>query len=287
MSAWNFIKNELLGVDDWASAAKHIRKGEFLDAAKSVGEGALELGGTAAAVGGVVAAPFTGGASLAVTGGAAARATASAAGKQGVKAVVKKEGKQALKTVEKNGLKGPQFKKPEGGDWNPYRPVKPNQGPLKPLPGGGGSASRGGTTVVEAPSSTRPDFNPLRDTKPFDPFDNPKSNPWPGMPKVEPKPAAPKPAPAPAPAPKPATTKPKTTTPWKPSGSVKPDAATKPNTKPTVTTETAPQTAAMPVTGFGKIAAVGTGIAGLAALSTFMPKPKTGDPDKWNPSSIV
>jgi hypothetical protein len=47
-NAWNFARNELLGVDDFGNAARHARQGNWGKAAKSVGTGALELGGTAA-----------------------------------------------------------------------------------------------------------------------------------------------------------------------------------------------------------------------------------------------
>ena len=162
--------------------------------------------------------------------------------------------------------------------------------PLKPMPSGGGTTTRGGTTVVEAPPATKPDWNPLTDTKPFDPY-GPKSNPWPGMPKIEPKPApakpAPaKPAPAPAPGPAPKTKTPKTATPWQPKSTVKPDAAkTKP--KSTTTTEPATKTEAAPATNTGRAAAFATGTAAAIGLASLLPKPKTGDDKPWNPSSIV
>lgn len=173
-----------------------------------------------------------------------------------------------------------------------------NTGPGgKPMPTGGGT-SGGRTAVIEdAPlTSTRPDFNPLKDTKPYDPFNNPKSNPWPNMPKV--KPDAPKPAPAPrkptappvtAP-PKPTTGAPKTESPWAPKSSV-PDAV-KPPTRTVTETAPTPQTQLKPITGgaprTSRLTAFGAGAAAATvAAPFFMPKSAKGEPDKWVPSAIV
>jgi hypothetical protein len=313
----NYIRDEMLGFDDFGRVADKAKKGDVLGAAKSGLTGIGELGLTAASL---VAGFFSGGA------GTVGVQAAKAGAKQAVKTAA---GTQAAKTVDKVVINppkfGPQFGgKPPAGDWNPYRPVKPTQTPLKPIPGGGGSAPKGGTTVVEAPPATKPDFNPLKDTKPFDPF-NPKTNPWPGMPKVDPKinpkvdpkinpkinpnvepkvdpkvdpkvepKVDPKPAPAPAPAPKPEPApapkpkKPKTTTPWKPTGTVKPDAA-KPGGKVSTNpgTEVKPQTELKPTTGVSRKVAFGTGAAAAIGLAALLPKPKTSDDKPWNPSSIV
>ena len=55
MGAWDFIQNELLGVDDFGNVIKKAKKGDFFGAAKAAGMGALELGGSAAALAGVQA----------------------------------------------------------------------------------------------------------------------------------------------------------------------------------------------------------------------------------------
>jgi hypothetical protein len=297
--AKNLGANVLWGAKDWGDAGRNLggafsgkdTEGKSLgiwDRVKKgvAGVGDATLGALSVASTASLAIPVVGEAAKAGTV-ALQGAKAAKAGVEGVKAAEAVKGGTAAASGLKPSLKGPQFKKPGEGDWNPYRPVKPNQGPLNPLPGGGSSsAAKGGTTVVEAPSSTRPDFNPLRDTKPFDPMDNPKTNPWPGMPKIEPKPAAPKPAPAPAP--KPAEPKPKTSTPWQPKSTVKPDAAqSKP--KAVTSTETAPETkpATEPSNNVGRKVAFGTGVAAAAGLAMFMPKPKTGNDKPWNPSAIV
>jgi hypothetical protein len=75
----NFVKNELLGVDDFGNVVRHVKKGEFGAAAKSAATGAFELGTTAAAV---VASVPTGGGALA---GRVAMAGAKQAGKQAIK----------------------------------------------------------------------------------------------------------------------------------------------------------------------------------------------------------
>jgi len=51
-----FIKNELLGVDDFKRVGKYIKSGEYGKAAKSAGAGVFELGSSAATVTGVGAA---------------------------------------------------------------------------------------------------------------------------------------------------------------------------------------------------------------------------------------
>jgi hypothetical protein len=280
---WHYVREEMLGLDDFGRVADKAKKGDVLGAVKSGATGIGELGLTAASL---VAGFFSGG-----TGTVGIQAAKMGA-KQAVKTAAKTAaGTQAAKTVDKIVIKppkfGPQFGgKPNAGDWNPYRPVKPKQGPLKPIPDGGSSAAKGGTTTIDLTPSTRPDFNPLKDTKPFDPFHNPKTNPWPGMPK----PGAPKPAPAkpvtPKPEPAPAPTKPKTSTPWKPNSTVKPDAA-KPSTKVSTNPGTQTQTEMKPTTGVSRKVAFGTGAAAAIGLMAFLPKPKPSDPDKWNPSSIV
>ena len=50
-AAGRFVANEMLGVDDVKNAVKHISKGEFVKAAKSVGAAALEAGTTVTGAG--------------------------------------------------------------------------------------------------------------------------------------------------------------------------------------------------------------------------------------------
>jgi hypothetical protein len=282
---WHYVRDEMLGVDDFKRVSDKAKKGDVLGAVKSGATGIGELGLTAASL---VAGFFSGGA------GTVGVQAAKAGAKQAVKTAAKTAaGTQAAKSADKAVVKfkppkfGPQFgDKPTSGDWSPYRYVPPKKTPLKPLPGGDKVSPGGGTTTIELAPSTRPDFNPLKDTKPFDPFDNPKTNPWPGMPK----PGAPKPAPAkpvtPKPEPAPAPTKPKTSTPWKPNSTVKPDAA-KPGGKVSTNPGTQTQTEMKPTTGVSRKVAFGTGAAAAIGLMAFLPKPKPSDPDKWNPSSIV
>jgi hypothetical protein len=409
MGAWDFIQDELLGVDDFSRVLGKARKGDFFGAAKSYGTGLLELGSTVAGVAGVVAAPFTGGASLAVTGGVVARTTAAQAAKQGVKAVAKQGVKSAVKSkatvaaakkitgdsaktireaekamrgstttraseaIKKTATdlnpavrqansatkasadairaaeKAAGVKAPPRTGYPSFRPggstsgrpggypggstsgrpggAAPGRGgqPGYPNTGGTGGYGRGGssggtgggrgpggkpgkvmpdggrapgrtTTIerVDAPSSSRPGWDPLRDTKPFDPLNNPKTNPWPGLPKV--KPGAPKPAPAPrkpsAPPVKAPTKTPTTTSPWAPKSSA-PDAI-KPPTR--ITTAVAPATATQLAKATGGLAAgrvalfAGGALLGGGVARTFMPKavpPTKGEPDKWVPSAIV
>lgn len=90
-----FVKNELLGVDDFKNVAKHAKSGNWAGAAKSLATGAFEAGSTAAAVAGSV---LTGGAA----GGAyVAAKTAQVAARQGVKQAVKQTGKHAAKGTAK------------------------------------------------------------------------------------------------------------------------------------------------------------------------------------------
>lgn len=93
----NFIKNELLGVDDFSKLRGQMKKHEFKNMAKSLGEGAFELGTT---IGAVAAALPTGGASLAAK---SAMVAAKTGGKAAVKAVtkdaVKASAKESAKTV--------------------------------------------------------------------------------------------------------------------------------------------------------------------------------------------
>jgi len=86
----NFVKNELLGVDDFSKLRGQLAKRQFRSAAKSFGAGALEFGTTAAAV--VAAAP-TGGGTLVATVGAK---SAMVAGRQVVKAGIKSGAKKVV-----------------------------------------------------------------------------------------------------------------------------------------------------------------------------------------------
>lgn len=91
-SVGNFVKNELLGVDDFSKLRGQMKKHEYKNMAKSTLAGSFELGTTVAAVAGSV---FTGGATA---GALVASKAATVAAKQGAKAVVK----QGAKTTAKN-----------------------------------------------------------------------------------------------------------------------------------------------------------------------------------------
>jgi len=171
----------------------------------------------------------------------------------------------------------------------------PGGNPGKVMPDGGRAPGRTTTIERDAPSSTRPDWDPLKDTKPFNPYNpsnNPKLDPWPIK-----TPTKPGPAPAPAPR-KPSTppvkvpTKtPKTTSPWAPK-SAAPDAI-KPPTKIMTETSPTPATQLQAATGtsnalkLGRAAAFGVGTG--VALKTFMPSGGATKPEKdsWVPSAIV
>jgi hypothetical protein len=98
-STGNFIKNELLGIDDFSKIGSEISKGHWWDAAKSYGTGVLELGTTVAAI---VAAVPTGGASL---GAKAAIVAGRQLGKQAIKTAVSQAGKQSAKGIAKSAVK--------------------------------------------------------------------------------------------------------------------------------------------------------------------------------------
>ena len=343
----NYIRDEMLGFDDFGRAASKAKSGDVLGAAKSGLTGVGELGLTAASV---VAGFFTGGT------GAVGIQAAKAGAKQGAKEAVKKTtattaataaSKEANKAANKassslkysddvggaaargaakpggypstsrgsakpggypgttskpggfvddigdairGGLdgitkkfwipkpgapKGGQFK--DEGNWNGNRPVPTTKPPLKPMDTGGGRVTRG-TTVTEAPPSSRGMFNP-NDTKVFNPY-SPKMDPWPGIPGVKPAPAPRKPV-----VPKPATPRVKPQ-PAKPDAVVptfKPSTQTKAQTKPETSTKL--ETSMKPTT--------------KPALKTQPPKvpiripvvipPRDEDnkPDKWAPSAIV
>ena len=304
----NYIRDEMLGFDDFGRVADKAKKGDVLGAAKSGLTGVGELGLTAASV---VAGFFTGGTGAVAVQGA--KAGAKQAIKTGVKEATKKTAtttaataasKEANKAANKAGTavskpggfvddigdavrgglegitkkfwipkpgapKGNQFKK-DDGDWNGNRIVPTNKPPLKPMDTGGGRVTRG-TTVTEAPPSSA---GPRNFDTPFNPY-SPKMDPWPGMPGVKPAPAPRKPV-----VPKPATprVKPQTT---------KPDAAipsfkTKPQTK--TETSTKVETSVKPTT--------------KPSLKTQSPRvpvripvvilPRDEDkPDRWVPSAIV
>jgi len=311
----NYIRDEMLGFDDFGRAASKAKSGDVLGAAKSGLTGVGELGLTAASV---VAGFFTGGT------GAVGIQAAKAGAKQGAKEAVKKTtavtaataasketNKAANKAANKastaaskpggfvddigdavrGGLdgitkkfwipkpgapKGNQFKK-DDGDWNGNRRVPTNKPPLKPMDTGGGRVTRG-TTITEAPPSSA---GPRNFDTPFDPY-SPKMNPWPGMPAV-------KPAPAPAPR-KPVVPKP--TTPKVKPQTTKPDAAIPAlKTKPQTTTQTKTETSTKLETSMKPTT--------KPALKTQPPKvpvripvvipPKDEDnkPDRWAPSAIV
>jgi hypothetical protein len=50
---YDFVRNELLGVDDFSRVGKNLKKGNYGKAAKSAGAGVLELGSTVASLFGV------------------------------------------------------------------------------------------------------------------------------------------------------------------------------------------------------------------------------------------
>jgi len=108
-STGNFIKNELLGVDDFSKLRGEMKQHRYGAMAKSALAGSLELGTTAAAIFGSV---FTGGGTLAAEVGAksamlAARQVGKEALKTGVsKAVGKASLKGAAKTAATGSLKG-------------------------------------------------------------------------------------------------------------------------------------------------------------------------------------
>ena len=263
----NYIRDEMLGFDDFGRVASKSRSGNFLGAAKSAATGVGELGLTAASV---AAGFFSGGT------GAVAIQGAKMGAKEAVKAGVKEATKTAVKTTAATaaskaankasttaskpggfiddvgsaikggidditkkfwipkppgGTKGPQFK---DDGWNPYGYVPAKKPPLKPMDTGGGRVPRG-TTVTEAPpSSMGVAGTPKNFDTPFNPY-SPKINPWPGMPKV--KPAAPKPAPAPKPKVKPQPTKPQVNPSTAPDAA-KPALKTSVQTKPELKTQT-------------------------------------------------
>lgn len=97
--AGDFVKNELLGVDDFSRSVKYAKSGNVGGAIKSGLTGTAELGSTALTV---VGSAFTGGA----LGGAVFGAKAAAFGaKAGVKAAAKQGAKQTAKTAAKGTAK--------------------------------------------------------------------------------------------------------------------------------------------------------------------------------------
>lgn len=92
-SVGNFVKNELLGVDDFSKLKSQAKNREFKNMAKSTLAGSFELGTTTAAV---VGSAFTGGA---VGGGYLAAKAATVAARTGAKAVVKQGAKTTAKKV--------------------------------------------------------------------------------------------------------------------------------------------------------------------------------------------
>jgi hypothetical protein len=301
----NYIRDEMLGFDDFGRAGSKAKSGDVLGAAKSGLTGVGELGLTAASV---VAGFFTGGT------GAVGIQAAKAGVKQGAKEAVKKttattaataaskEANKASATASKPGgfvddigdavrggldgitkkfwipkpgaPKGNQFKK-DDGDWNGNRIVPTNKPPLKPMDTGGGRVTRG-TTVTEAPPSSA---GPRNFDTPFNPY-SPKMNPWPGIPAVKPAPAPRKPV-----VPKPATprvkpqptkpdaaipalkTKPQTTTQTKTETSTKVETSVKPTTKPSLKTQSPRVPVRIPV--------------------VIPPRDEEDKPDRWVPSAIV
>jgi hypothetical protein len=304
----NYIRDEMLGFDDFGRVADKAKSGDVLGAAKSGLTGVGELGLTAASV---VAGFFTGG--TGAVGIQAAKMGAKQAVKTGVKEATKKtatttaataaskEANKASATASKPGgfvddigdavrgglsgitkkfwipkpgaPKGGQFK--DEGNWNGNSRVPTTKPPLKPMDTGGGRVTRG-TTITEAPPSSA---GPRNFDTPFDPY-SPKMNPWPGMPAVKPAPAPRKPV-----VPKPATPKVKPQ-PTKPDAAI-PALKTKPQTTTQTKTETSTklETSMKPTT--------------KPALKTQPPKvpiripvvipPKDEDnkPDRWAPSAIV
>ena len=295
----NYIRDEMLGFDDFGRVADKAKKGDVLGAAKSGLTGVGELGLTAASV---VAGFFTGG-----TGAVGVQAAKGAA-KEAVKkattttaaTAASKEANKASATVSKpggivddigdavrGGLSGitkkfwiPKPGAPKGGqfkddNWNPNRPVPTTKPPLKPMDTGGGRVTRG-TTVTEAPSSGAGLRN--FDT-PFNPY-SPKMNPWPGMPAVKPAPAPRKPVvPKPTtPKVKPQPAKPDAVTPaFKPSTQTKPQTKTETSTK----VETSTKATVKPAL---KTPPARVPIRIPIFLDT---KDDETKPDRWSPSAIV
>ena len=74
-----FIKNELLGVDDFKRVGKYVKSGDYGKAAKSLGAGVFELGSSAATLTGVGAAARGAQAVKTIRAGAAAAKAAEAA----------------------------------------------------------------------------------------------------------------------------------------------------------------------------------------------------------------
>jgi len=93
--AGDFVKNELLGVDDFTRSIKYAKQGNLKGAIKSGLTGQAELGLTAASV---VGSFFTGGATSAALIGAK---TAAVAGKVAVKQGAKQTAKTAAKSTAK------------------------------------------------------------------------------------------------------------------------------------------------------------------------------------------
>ena len=91
-----FIKNELLGVDDFKRVGKYIKSGEYGKAAKSAGAGVFELGSSALTVTGAGAAAK---AASAATKGASAAAKATKAAKAAKTAAAASRSSKATKAV--------------------------------------------------------------------------------------------------------------------------------------------------------------------------------------------
>lgn len=98
-----FVKNELLGVDDFSRAVKYGKKRQFAKAAKSAASGAVELGGTALAA---LASVPTGG------GAMAGRVGLKVAAKEGAKQVAKQTAKKTAKNTAKKVAKTTATKRP-------------------------------------------------------------------------------------------------------------------------------------------------------------------------------
>lgn len=98
--AGNFVKNELLGVDDFTRSVKYAKSGNVGGAIKSGLTGTGEVGLTALSV---VGSFFTGGATGAALVGAK---TAAVAGKVAVQQGAKQGAKQTAKTAAKSTAKG-------------------------------------------------------------------------------------------------------------------------------------------------------------------------------------
>ena len=309
----NYIRDEMLGFDDFGRVASKAKSGDVLGAAKSGLTGVGELGLTAASI---VAGFFSGGTGAVAIQGA--KAGAKQAVKTGVKEATKKtatttaaaattkEANKASATASKpggivddigdavrGGLEGitkkfwiPKPGAPKGNQfkddgWNPNRYVPANKPPLKPMDTGGGRVTRG-TTVTEAPPSSAGISGTPRDySTPFNPY-SPKTNPWPGMPSVKPAPAPRKPVvPAPAPATpkvKPQPAKPDAVTPtFKPKTQTKTQTKTQPATK----VETSVKPVVKPAL---KTPAARVPVRIPIFLDT---KDDETKPDRWSPSAIV